>query len=57
MTRDEAIEIAKFSAAQCCFMYSYLPQSKAESDEWAPHEWIINAILKTAEDYETNVRM
>lgn len=48
--REYAIECARIEARRHHADHSYLPQSDNDAISWAPHEWVISAILRRGQD-------
>lgn len=52
MHQDRCIQIARDAAVDCGERHDYMPATPLLAEDWHPHRWVIDAMLRAAHEAE-----
>jgi len=52
MHQDRCVELAREAAIECGERHDYMPATDLLADTWHPHRWVVDAMLKAADEAE-----
>lgn len=52
MHQDRCVELAREAAVECGERHDYMPATDLLAETWSPHRWVVDAMLKAADEAE-----
>jgi len=52
MHQDRCVELAREAAVECGERHDYMPATDLLAEMWRPHRWVVDAMLKAADQAE-----
>ena len=52
MHQDRCVELARDAAVECGERHDYMPATDLLAETWSPHRWVVDSMLKAADEAE-----